>query len=91
VTDQTAPYLAAIVIVMFLAGCVLIVVSLRDRLREATAGSDLWTQEPIGRREVSDELSNLRIKRATSIRGLITFRKPLSAGLDAGLCVACQC
>jgi hypothetical protein len=34
VTDQTAPYLAAIVIVMFLAGCVLIVVSLRDRLRE---------------------------------------------------------
>jgi hypothetical protein len=34
VTDQNAPYLAAIVIVMFLAGCVLIVVSLRDRLRE---------------------------------------------------------
>jgi len=63
-TDQTAPYLAAIVIVMFLAGCVLIVVSLRDRLREATGGSDLWTQEPIGRCEVSDELSNLRINRA---------------------------
>jgi hypothetical protein len=68
VTDQTAPYLAAIVIVivivMFLAGCVRIVVSLRDRLREATAGSDLWTQEPIDRREVSDERSNLRINRA---------------------------
>jgi hypothetical protein len=34
VTDQDAPYLAAIVMVMFLAGCVLLVVSLRDRLRE---------------------------------------------------------
>jgi hypothetical protein len=34
VTDQNVPYLAAIVIVMFLAGCVLIVVSLGDRLRE---------------------------------------------------------
>jgi hypothetical protein len=34
VTGQTAPYLAAIVIVMFLSGCVLIAVSLRDRLRE---------------------------------------------------------
>ena len=33
-TDQNAPYLAAIVIVMFLAGCVLIVVTLRERLRE---------------------------------------------------------
>jgi hypothetical protein len=34
VTDQNVPYLAAIVIVMFLVGCVLIVVSLGDRLRE---------------------------------------------------------
>jgi hypothetical protein len=34
VTGQNAPYLAAIVIVMFLAGCVLIVVTPRDRLRE---------------------------------------------------------
>jgi hypothetical protein len=34
VTDQNAPYLVAILIVMFLAGCVLVVVSLRERLRE---------------------------------------------------------
>jgi hypothetical protein len=31
VTDQNAPYLAAIVLVMFWAGCVLVVVSLRHR------------------------------------------------------------
>jgi hypothetical protein len=34
VKDQTAPYLAAIVIVMFLSGCVLIAASLCDRLGE---------------------------------------------------------
>jgi len=47
-TDQTVPYLAAIVIVMFLAGCVLFVMSLRDRLRERNGGPDLWTLRPIG-------------------------------------------
>ena len=41
-TDQNAPYLAAIVIAMFLAGCVLLVVSLRDRLRER----DRWSRPP---------------------------------------------
>ena len=92
-TDQNVPYLAVIVIVMFLAGCVLIVVSLGDRLRERVR----WFQ-PCGRKNrstaaklaINSATSGL-IGRATSIRGLITFRKPLSAGLDADLCGACQC
>ena len=39
----------------------------------ATSGSDLRKQEPIDRREGSDELASRLIGRATSIRGVIYF------------------